>query len=62
MTSINVTELQQYLPKYLKQVQTGEEVAIILHGKLLPEIVPDRKESEYDAALKRSFDPSNLPS
>ena len=28
MTSVNVTELRQHLPEYLKQVQRGEEVVI----------------------------------
>lgn len=53
MTSINITELRQHLPEYLKQVQAGEEVVITVHGKVIARIVPDRKESECDAALKR---------
>lgn len=53
MNSVNVTELRQHLPEYLKQVQQGEEIAITLHGKTIARIVPDRKESRRDAALKR---------
>jgi prevent-host-death family protein len=53
MTSVNVTELRQHLPEYLKQVQAGEEVVITLHGKTIARIVPDRKENEREAALKR---------
>ena len=53
MTSVNVTELRQHLPDYLKQVQQGEEIAITLHGKTIAHIVPDRKESKREAALKR---------
>jgi prevent-host-death family protein len=53
MNSVNVTELRQHLPDYLKQVQQGEEIAITLHGKTIARIVPDRKESEREAALKR---------
>lgn len=53
MTSVNVTELRQHLPEYLKQVQAGEEIVITLHGKTIARIVPDRKESEREAALKR---------
>ena len=53
MNSVNVTELRQHLPDYLKQVQQGEEIAITLHGKTIAHIVPDRKESEREAALKR---------
>lgn len=53
MTSVNVTELRQHLPDYLKQVQAGEEIAITLHGKTIARIVPDRKESKREAALNR---------
>ncbi|WMJ08807.1 type II toxin-antitoxin system Phd/YefM family antitoxin [Nitrosomonas sp. sh817] len=53
MTSINITELRQHLPEYLKQVQGGEEVVITVHGKAIARIVPDLRESERDAALKR---------
>ena len=53
MTSINITELRQHLPEYLKQVQAGEEVVITVHGKAIARIVPDLRESECDAALKR---------
>ena len=53
MNSVNVTELRQHLPDYLKQVQQGEEIEITLHGKIIARIVPDRKESARDAALKR---------
>ncbi|MEQ1530598.1 MAG: type II toxin-antitoxin system prevent-host-death family antitoxin [Methylococcales bacterium] len=53
MNSVNVTELRQHLPDYLKQVQQGEEIEITLHGKTIARIVPDRKESAQVAALKR---------
>lgn len=53
MNSVNVTELRQHLPDYLKQVQQGEEIEITLHGKTIARIVPDRKESQREAALKR---------
>ncbi len=53
MNSVNVTELRQHLPDYLKQVQQGEEIAITLHGKTIAHIVPNRKDSEREAALKR---------
>jgi prevent-host-death family protein len=53
MPSINVTELRQHLPEYLKQVQAGEEIAITLHGKTIARIVPEIKESKREAALKR---------
>ena len=53
MNSVNVTELRQHLPDYLKQVQQGKEIAITLHGKTIARIVPDRNESKREAALKR---------
>lgn len=53
MTSVNVTELRQHLPDYLKQVQQGEEIAITLHGKTIARIVPDQQENKREAALKR---------
>ena len=53
MNSVNVTELRQHLPDYLKQVQQGEEIAITLHGKTIARIVPDRNENKSETALKR---------
>lgn len=53
MTSVNITELRQHLPDYLKQVQQGEEIAIISHGKTIARIVPDRQDDQREAALKR---------
>jgi prevent-host-death family protein len=53
MASVNVTELRQHLPDYLKQVQQGEEIAITLHGKTIARIVPEHRENRRDAALKR---------
>ncbi len=53
MASVNVTELRQHLPEYLKQVQEGEEIVITLHGKIIARIVPDRQENEREMALNR---------
>ena len=53
MNSVNVTELRQHLPDYLKQVQQGEEIAITLHGKTIARIVPEHQETRREAALKR---------
>ena len=52
MTAINVTELRQHLPDYLKQVQQGAEIAVTLHGKIIARIVPERLDDKH-AALKR---------
>ena len=53
MNSVNVTELRQHLPEYLKQVQQGEEIVITLHGKTIARIVPEHQETKREAALKR---------
>ena len=53
MSAINVTELRQHLPAYLKQVQQGEEIAVTLHGQVIARLVPDRQDSERDTARKR---------
>ena len=53
MSSVNVTELRRRLPEYLKQVQRGEEIAVTSHGKTVARIVPDRRESEREAARAR---------
>lgn len=53
MNSVNVTELRQHLPDYLKQVQQGQEISITHHGKTIARIVPDNQDSKRDAALKR---------
>ncbi len=53
MNAINVTELRQHLPAYLKQVQEGEEIAITLHGKTIARIVPGAAPSAREAASRR---------
>lgn len=53
MNSVNVSELRQHLPDYLKQVQQGLELAITSHGRTIARLIPNREESKRDAALKR---------
>jgi prevent-host-death family protein len=53
MQSVNVTELRQNLPNYLKQVQQGEEIVVTLHGQAIARIVPEHREIAREAALKR---------
>lgn len=53
MDAINVTELRQHLPEYLKQVQEGREIAVTVHGRTVARLVPDRGPTEREAALKR---------
>jgi prevent-host-death family protein len=37
---VNVTELRQHLPSYLKQVQNGKEIVVTSHGEMIARIVP----------------------
>jgi antitoxin (DNA-binding transcriptional repressor) of toxin-antitoxin stability system len=51
--SVNVAELSQRLPEYLKQVRNDEEVVIILHGRATARIVLDRQKNERETVLNR---------
>ncbi|MEI6745708.1 MAG: type II toxin-antitoxin system prevent-host-death family antitoxin [Methylococcaceae bacterium] len=53
MNLVNVTDLRQRLPDYLKQVQQGEEIIITLHGKSIARIVPNFPDNKRELALKR---------
>jgi prevent-host-death family protein len=53
VTAINVTELRQHLPAYLKQAQQGQEIAITLHGKTIARIVPGGGATAREAATLR---------
>jgi len=53
MLAINVTELRQHLPAYLKQVQEGQEIAITVHGKPVARLVGGGGPSEREAAQAR---------
>jgi len=53
MHLVNVTDLRQHLPEYLKQVQKGEEIVITLHGKSIARIVPNFSDNKREQALKR---------
>ena len=53
MNVVNVTDLRQHLPEYLKQVQQGEEIVITLHGKSIARIVPNFSDNKREQALKR---------
>ncbi|MCL4460119.1 MAG: type II toxin-antitoxin system prevent-host-death family antitoxin [Nitrospirae bacterium] len=56
MMTVNVTELRQHLPAYLKQAAAGEEILIASHGKiiarLLPEEDPSRKAKNWLESLR----------
>ena len=42
MRKVNVTDLRQHLPGYLKQVQKGELIQITSHGKVVARLVPEQ--------------------
>ncbi|MEK6211370.1 MAG: type II toxin-antitoxin system prevent-host-death family antitoxin [Pseudomonadota bacterium] len=43
---VNVTQLRQNLPEYLKKVQEGQEVEVTVRGKVIARIVPEAARSE----------------
>ena len=53
-SSVNVTQLRQNLPEYLKQVREGREVEVTVHGKVIARLVPEAAKSER--AKKRLAD------
>ncbi len=44
--TVNVTELRQHLPAYLKRVQAGEEICIASHGRVIARLMPALDEAE----------------
>ncbi len=42
MRKVNVTDLRQHLPGYIKQVQSGEFIQITLYGKVVARLVPEQ--------------------
>ena len=51
MPEINITELRQRLPYYLKQVEKGMELRITSRGKPIARIIPEK--DKIEAARKR---------
>jgi prevent-host-death family protein len=45
MLNVNVTELRNHLPDYLKRVKSGEEVAVTSRGKIIARLVPEVDEA-----------------
>ena len=58
MPKVKVTELRQNLPAYLARVKRGEELEVMVHGKVVARIVPeqDRREAarKWLAELRKS--------
>ena len=58
MSRVKVSELRQNLQSYLARVKRGEEVEVMVHGKVVARIVPekDRREAarRHLAELRRN--------
>ena len=50
MIHVNVTNLRQHLPAYLKRVEAGEEIRITSRGRVVARIQPEQDPAE-DARL-----------
>lgn len=46
MTHVNVTELRQHLPAYLKRVESGEEILVTSRGRVIARIQPEKDRAE----------------
>ncbi|MGH8765314.1 MAG: type II toxin-antitoxin system Phd/YefM family antitoxin [Burkholderiales bacterium] len=46
MPKVKVTELRQNLPAYLARVKRGEEIEVMVHGKVVARIVPEQDRAE----------------
>ena len=46
MQQVNVTELRNRLPQYMKQVQKGVEFRVTSHGKGIARLIPERNATE----------------
>jgi len=53
MADVNITELRQNLPGYLKQVERGEEIAVTVRGRVIARIVPEGPVSAREQARAR---------
>lgn len=53
MKHVSVVEAKSHLSALIAEVETGEEIAVTRHGKVVARIVPDRPQSAAD--LFRDF-------
>lgn len=51
--NVNVTQLRQNLPAYLKRVRQGERIRVTAHGEVIAELAPPTATAE-EAALARA--------
>lgn len=54
MQQVNVTELRNRLPYYIKQVQNGAELQVTSHGKKIARLIPetDNKDEAYNRLMR----------
>lgn len=52
MLSVNVTELRQNLPTYLRAVRQGKKVRVTLRGRVIAELTPPAPAPEAGAAAR----------
>lgn len=45
MNTVNVTELRQHLPAFLRRVAKGEVIGITSHGRLIARLLPEEDPS-----------------
>lgn len=45
MNTVNVTELRQHLPAFLRRVSKGETIGITSHGRLIARLLPEEDPS-----------------
>ena len=42
MAKVNITELRQNLPTYIAKVGKGEEIEVVVRGKVIARIIPEQ--------------------
>lgn len=45
MREVNITELRNHLPSYIKRVRSGEELLITSRGKAVARLIPTQDET-----------------
>jgi prevent-host-death family protein len=53
MMNVNVTELRQNLPTYLKRVRQGERIRVTSRGQVIAELAPPAKTAEAAVLARR---------
>ena len=53
MTTATFTEFRKNASRYFSQVEDGETVVVIRHGKIIAEIVPPRNGGTLEPAWKK---------